>query len=136
MCLFIVTTTLKTTNFKSTYTHVSATKGRQATVPQTTERSTLSNAESSWNSPTTATEMTISLSYSSVLTTEQSATIRKSTKQYTSNIQHTTEYREPRSQTTSKSISQTSTSQSSTILTTNEKSGTLKQGMQLFHYVN
>ena len=71
-----------------------------------------------------------------MLTTEQSATIRKSTKQSTSNIQHTTEYREIRSQTTSKSISQTSTSQSYTMLTTNKKSGTSKQGMQIFHYVN
>jgi len=135
--LFIVPTTLKTTNFKSsTYAHISATKGSHATVPQTTERSTLSNTESSRNSLKTATEMTISLIYSSELTTEQSATTRKSTKQSTSNIQHTTEYRETRSQTTSKFTSQTSTSQSYTMLTTNKKSSTSKQGMQLFHYVN
>ena len=137
ICLLIVlvTTALTTTNFKSTYTHVSATIDSQTTVPQATYLSTLPNTKSSWNSSTNATNKMTSLIYSSQLTTEQSATIRKPTKQSTSQIQYTTQDSETRSKTTSKSTSQTSMPQSSTTITTNTNSATSHQGKRKPHYV-
>ena len=113
---------------------MSATIDSQTTVPQAKRLSTLSITENSWSSPTTATDRFIRLIYSSQLTTEQSATIRKPTKQSTRYIQHTTQDSETRSQTTSKSSSQTSMRQSSTTITRNKKSGTSHKGKRKPHY--
>ena len=123
-----------TTKDISTYTHLSTPNDSKSTVQLATDRSTLSNSEHSFDSPTATTKMTKSMIYSSIYTTEQSATSRKSTIKYIGQSQFTNEDREISKQTTREPITSTSTlsiRQSSTLSTTNGKSGTSLQGTRI-----
>jgi len=66
------------------------TNDSQSTVQLATERSTLSELESPWDSPTSAITKMTGLNNSSLFTTELSTTDRKSTEQTTRKPQQTT----------------------------------------------
>ena len=149
--LFKANTTPPTTKYTSTYTQLSTANNSSSTVQLATELSTLSNSYTSWDLSTVATEMNNSLIYSSIYTTDEKATSRKSRNTFTSQPRQTTkdsgisrqttseptnppihapDDRETHGQ-TSKSTRTPSTRQSSTLSTTNRKSGASHQSKRI-----